>query len=676
MASLRDALVGQVLTGSGRVTYHLQDCVGEGGQGWAFRARWNGPEGVTVLAKVLRPDTVSLEALRRFQQEAEVLRMLSMLPNPHVVRFYDHAVAQVSPSGGPVIAIPFTVLEFVNGPSLEQILKANGALAVRRVRRILHQVAQGLETVHQQKVVHRDLKPSNILLSTEGGHEIAKVTDFGLVKLAELNLVNTSAFAGASLGYAPPEQYERGNSRVSARTDVFALAAVAYEMLCGKAAFPFSQGEHPLAIMTHILSGARPHLARLATLPIELSTRRELLHAIDHVLERALAIDPAHRHESVRAFVAELDHALAPLEDLEAPVRSLVSPFEATSPSSSSDAYRSVIANSLELLAAEALRPTTAKTAPFGRPPRVAESVAARPDTWRFAPLARPPRAMALRHAALSKTGAVAVLGAFGVVVWGRGRWTPVALPAEVDPRAVRGMLWLEGGELLVFGENSLALIVSPSGALLPLRFSEPGLSFRGARHFPDGSTWLVGRVAHDGETTAGLAARVVKGRVEALAICPAVSLLNDIARVDGEPLACGDRGALVRCLPDRAELVANLCQGNLRAIAAMPDGSALAVGDGGHALLVRLPGASALEAVQTTRALLALSVAADASAWAGGTDGRLLRRTAGPGISTAWVRMVTELPSQGDVLAVLAQESTLHLVTSDGTLVEGRCSA
>ena len=700
MASLRDALVGQVLTGSGRVTYHLQDCVGEGGQGWAFRARWNDPEGVTVLAKVLRPDTVSLEALRRFQQEAEVLRMLSMLPNPHVVRFYDHAVAQVSPNGGPVIAIPFTVLEFVNGPTLEQVLKSTGALAVRRARRVLRQVAQGLETVHQQKVVHRDLKPSNILLSTEAGIEIAKVTDFGLVKLAELNLVSTSALAGASLGYAPPEQYERGNARVSTRTDVFALGALAYEMLSGKAAFPFTQGENPLIIVTRILSGARPQLARLTTLPAELAQHRELLHDVDHVLAKALSADPTHRQESVRAFVAELDHALAPLQDLERAPRSLVSPFEATSPNSSpSGAYRSLLADSIEggrpdeaQRASTPSLPSTssassASSAPsaarassvasLSRPQRVAETVAARPDAWTFVTLVTPPRAMTLRHAALSNRGFVATLGAFGVVVWGGGRWTPVALPPEIDPRAARGVLWLEGGELLVFGEGSLALIVAPTGSTLTLHFAEPGMSFRGARRFPDGSTWLVGRVPR-GETTVGVATRIVKGRVDAMVTCAEVAHLDDIARVGGEPIACGHRGALVKCLPelDRGTLVASLCHGNLRAIAALPDGSAVTVGDGGHALLVRTPFEGALETVQTTRDLLSLSIAPDASAWAGGAAGRIVRRTAGPGIPTTWVRMVAELPARGDVLAVLANESAVRAVTTDGALVEGRILA
>src|SRR4029079_12534443 len=119
-----------------------------------------------------------------------------------------------------------------------------------------------LEDVHAQRVVHRDLKPSNILLAQEQGNEVAKVTDFGLVKLVDVNLQKTSALAGASLGYAPPEQYEQGNQRVSPRTDVFSLAAVVFEMLTTKPAFPFNDGENPLLIVTRILTGSRPSLIK------------------------------------------------------------------------------------------------------------------------------------------------------------------------------------------------------------------------------------------------------------------------------------------------------------------------------------------------------------------------------------------------------------------------------
>ena len=229
LVPLRDSLVGRVLQGAGGTAYYLRECIGEGGQGWVFKANWDDPSGHVVIVKVLRPDVVATEALRRFQREAEVLRMLSSSgrPNPYIVRFYDHAIAQVpSPYGHPEpLTLPFTVLEFVDGMTLEQLLTEQRKLArglpAERVRRLLRQISQALDVVHKQKVVHRDLKPSNILLANEGGTEVAKVTDFGLVKLVDVNLSKTSTLAGASLGYAPPEQYEQGNQRVSPRTDVF-----------------------------------------------------------------------------------------------------------------------------------------------------------------------------------------------------------------------------------------------------------------------------------------------------------------------------------------------------------------------------------------------------------------------------------------------------------------------
>ncbi|MEO8876295.1 MAG: serine/threonine-protein kinase, partial [Polyangiaceae bacterium] len=263
LLALRDKLSGMVLQGSNNVQFHLRDRIGEGGQGWVFTANWDEPGGFVVIVKVLRPDAVSNDALRRFQREAEVLRMLSTrgAPNPYIVRFFDHAIAKMpSPIDGEPLVLPFTVLEYVNGPTLEQVLDTTRGrgLAVERVRRILKQVSQALELVHGQKVVHRDLKPSNILMASEAGAEVAKVTDFGLVKLVEMNLQRTTTLAGASLGYAPPEQYEQGNERVTVRTDVFSLAAIAYELLSGKFAFPFRDGENPLLIVTRIMNGPRP----------------------------------------------------------------------------------------------------------------------------------------------------------------------------------------------------------------------------------------------------------------------------------------------------------------------------------------------------------------------------------------------------------------------------------
>src|SRR6478609_9401002 len=125
LVPLRDSLVGRVLRGTGNVAYYFRECIGEGGQGWVVRANWDDPSGHVGIVKVLRPDVVATEALRRFQREAEVLRMLSTQgrPNPYIVRFYDHAIAQVpSPYGPDPLTLPFTVLEYVDGTTLEKEL--------------------------------------------------------------------------------------------------------------------------------------------------------------------------------------------------------------------------------------------------------------------------------------------------------------------------------------------------------------------------------------------------------------------------------------------------------------------------------------------------------------------------------------------------------------------------
>src|SRR5580692_1525656 len=146
LLALRDLLPGQVLQGTRGARYHLRERIGEGGQGWVFKASWDEPGGYLVIVKVLRPDAATAESLTRFEREAQVLRMLGQAarPNPHIVRFFDHATSMFpSPTSGPPVELRFTALEYVRGPTLEQVLSQSrgSGLSLERTRRIGRQVA-------------------------------------------------------------------------------------------------------------------------------------------------------------------------------------------------------------------------------------------------------------------------------------------------------------------------------------------------------------------------------------------------------------------------------------------------------------------------------------------------------------------------------------------------------
>ena len=707
---LRDSLAGRVLRGSGDVTYHLRECIGEGGQGWVFRANWDDPSGHVVIVKVLRPDVVATEALRRFQREAEVLRMLSTQgrPNPYIVRFYDHAVAQVpSPYGPDPLTLPFTVLEYVDGTTLEKVLadqKGRG-LPAERTRRLLRQISQALDVVHAQKVVHRDLKPSNILLATEAGTEIAKVTDFGLVKLVEMNLQRTAALAGASLGYAPPEQYEQGNQRVGVRTDVFSLAAIAFEVLAGKPAFPFRDNENPLLIVTRILNGPRPTLMRTRNaLAPELESAALLVEALDRELTKALAADPNARHQSVMEFWKAIEPPLRAASEDKPPLpRSTgVGAYDVTARIDSDGHMPAARANAGPAggLAAGGSVAPPGMGAPHGvgvpahlratpmplrlertdRTDRVSEAQAASPAAWTWTVLTTPLAPGSIRGASFRTTGdaAVAVSGS-GLMRWERGAWTPVSLPGHVPRASIRGLRWLSDNSILFFGEGGLVGRVALNGAANVWRVPDPEITFLSAHADASGITTLVGERPYRGGaarsvpgTTAGVVAQFNGDRVTVVSDAINTTRLRSVTRIgSGLLVACGDWGALVRIELGVVDHVGSICGGHLASIAPLPDGGAVTVGVGGHALSLTAKLDAQLEAVQTTRDLMSLATTDDGQAWAGSAQARLLRRssTATPG----WVRMSGDIGVTSSMIAIWAATRAVRAIGDDGAVVEGR---
>lgn len=316
---IRDALVQAPIEGSFGVRYHLRSPLGEGGQGFLYRANYDEPDGFWVVVKLLRPDVGNEDAHTRFQREAEVLRKLGQMevPSPHIVRYFDHAMLKLDGPGGEQVLLPFTVLEYIHGPTLAELLAqhAGYGLAVGRVRRIFRQLARSLAAIHAAKIVHRDLKPNNVLIAKEHGHEIVKITDFGLVKRFDVDLRATIAIAGASVGYAPPEQFEQGNKRVSSRTDIFAFAAMLFEALTGGAAFSQSIDESSMQVISRMITGGPPciahHLHRVAP---ELAMRGDVVAQLDEILARALAPNPDDRPGDALALWTELEPALASVE--------------------------------------------------------------------------------------------------------------------------------------------------------------------------------------------------------------------------------------------------------------------------------------------------------------------------------------------------------------------------
>jgi serine/threonine-protein kinase len=239
--------------------------------------------------KVLRRERAGdPEAVDRFRREAEVA---SGLRHPHIVQVIDFDVR----SDG----APFLVMERLEGEDLKEHLRRVGPLPLARVASLCEQIASALEAAHERGVVHRDLKPENVFLAAVRGArgDFAKVLDFGIskVRAASTRLTGDRTILGTP-HYMAPEQ-ARGLDAIDGRADQFALAAIAYEMLAGTEAF---QGEDATAILYQVVHETPPRLAGATALASP---------AVDAVLRRGLAKDPAARFPNVTAFASALSEA-------------------------------------------------------------------------------------------------------------------------------------------------------------------------------------------------------------------------------------------------------------------------------------------------------------------------------------------------------------------------------
>jgi serine/threonine protein kinase len=205
--------------------YRIEAVAGRGGMGVVYRALQRRPER-TVALKVIAPELAENPEFRaRFDRESN---LAARIEHPNVIPVYE-----VGDEDG----LLYIVMRYVAGSDLRTVVSREGRLAPERAARIVAQVAEALDTAHQLGLVHRDVKPGNVLLAGDGEREHAYLTDFGLVKLVEAEtsgMTATGAFVG-TLDYLAPEQLE---GRSDARSDVYALGGVLYNMLTGSPPFP------------------------------------------------------------------------------------------------------------------------------------------------------------------------------------------------------------------------------------------------------------------------------------------------------------------------------------------------------------------------------------------------------------------------------------------------------
>ena len=234
-----------------------------------------------VAVKILRADLAADEGIRaRFRHEAIAAARLS---HPNIVSTYDT---------GDDDGIAYIVMELVEGPTLRHLIDQQGGLPVGDVIRIGKQVAEALDAAHRAGLVHRDVKPANVLVPTSGP---VKVTDFGIAKAAGGDDLTRTGTVMGTARYLAPEQV---NGRpTDPRTDVYALGLLMYEALVGHP--PFG-GDTDIATA----------MARLTTsAPAVRAERADVSPALDDVIHRCLARQPAARFGSAAAVRDALDRA-------------------------------------------------------------------------------------------------------------------------------------------------------------------------------------------------------------------------------------------------------------------------------------------------------------------------------------------------------------------------------
>lgn len=257
--------------------YQLKKKLGSGAMGTVYLAEDTRLKRDIAL-KQLSPNLSQDEhILARFRQEALALARLS---HPNVVQVYDFTEGE---------GFFWIAMELVVGEELEDKINASGKLAPAELKQYAVQMAKALDYAHQQGVIHRDFKPANVLISKAGE---AKITDFGIAKLAQSSILTQMNTVMGSPAYMSPEQ--ASGDEVDARTDIYAMGVVLYQMASGE--LPF-KGDTKSVIAQHLTKEPPSLHARFDSIP----------QGLDLIIQKMMAKSPDNRYQSMAELIEQLE---------------------------------------------------------------------------------------------------------------------------------------------------------------------------------------------------------------------------------------------------------------------------------------------------------------------------------------------------------------------------------